>query len=115
MSKIEGITPRKKHKTIEEKRGKYKTHQDIHATHQTQKQTVAIVVGISLVALVVGWIALARSGVIFSTTQSDSNFITSITDGFQDVDVIRVDTVNTQKEEELLDEYDKRLFPEFQE
>lgn len=116
MSRIEGITPPKKHKTIEQKRGTYQTHKTIHSVHETQKQKIAFIAGITAVVLVIGWIALAQSGIIFKPATSDSEFVSSLAEELEEVSATQQkDTVDTEEEQQLLEEYDKRLFPELHE
>lgn len=115
MSRIEGITPSKKHQTIQDKRGKYRRHEEIGNADASQRRKLTFVVGISIVVLVAGWIILMQSGALFSSSNSDAEFVTSLTEELNNIDSFQTNNVDTPDEEQLLDEYNNRLFPEFQE
>lgn len=122
MSKIEGITPHQKHKTLESKRGKFEPHEEIHARSQEQRQFVGIIALIAVVVLVGGWILLAQHGKLFTRSSSDEEFVHSLTNTLSSNQSLTSSTTQetntsqnvTPEEKKVLEQVDEELFPEFQ-
>jgi len=113
MTRIEGVTPPKKHKTLEQRRGKFKPHHDIRSkSEQDRKQTMIVAVIATFVVLAT-WIFLFSKGYLTPNNASgDSQFITNIQQSLQNAQPLNVPSVqnasnvNVNASEEFQD-----LFP----
>jgi|GEM_PF-6775448 len=120
MSKIEGITPHEKHQTVEERRGKFEPHEEVHARSLHQRELLGVVIVVSVFVILGGWYLLARSGRLFGSSSSDQQFIHSLTNTLSsNQSITSTFDANTSQnvtpnEKKVLDQVDEQLFPEFQ-
>lgn len=78
MTRIEGITPPKKHKTVTQRRGAYAAHHELHAQSKLVEHKIVLIAALSLFALVVVWVVLLMYGNILPKQNTDKTFFQSL-------------------------------------
>lgn len=112
MSKVEGITPPKKHKTFAEKRGKYNQFHELATKAQTQQRTLALIAGGALLVIIIAWVVLFKGGYLYSDSGSDATFIKSLSNELQEADTINA-TITTNTDQQFYNTVRDEVFPQF--
>ncbi len=94
MTRIEGVTPPKKHKTVEQRRGKFQFHHHIRSKSEQERKQTMVVAVVATFAVLAIWIFLFSKGYLTPKNVSgDGQFISNIQQSLQNAKPLNVPSV----------------------